>query len=1036
MNRKKLIILVLAFVVCAGLGWAIHSRMTSPPQNEPSEKKVDSGWTTPIEASQTQAPKEIPVTTVETHEKITQNAPSKEKTELAANTQQEKPVQSEIPKSESKMMKRSILPSPFKYQFSIQAGPGMVLKSPGQLTGLSSPQFSPDGNTIVFAAGKEGNRDIWLIDRSGENPLKLVSGNSDETDPSWMSDGERIIYSSNKSGNYELWMVNADGTGEKQITSDGKADKFHPRCSPIKWHNYERRNQVYTVYTILYQAENDNYSGIWLVGEDGTLPTELTPQAANKKYRHPEWSPHGLTIVYICEEDGQITFLQGWESFHWNQMIKSWHVSETGICHPQFLPNITKLTYLDPVRDKKAIWYASINSPEAKKLELPHEIKGNVDWSPDGSCIVYASESDGYDCLVVQEVYYPLHEVTNLWQYADYTQKQAVLLEKNRFVVTGKEHNLFHHLYEYYTRYDPINTGGYAVPTFITVDSTLELLHLLYDFNLRTIEQETLIPLLEKLISGCGNDLRELLKQSASPEMKEDITFLVNYINVAENLLSIPQKKENQLVEKELSLIENSDGLDRSPIFQIDMDYSQFTVRGHYTLNDSLSSYFRTMMWLGQAIFSSNNLDKTRQAFILTRMLHRNSGLLDAWNKLYSPILFLVGGADDLQVLDYQKLMDGIYTEETYNELYDKQKLDKFLALVNKEEPPKIVPQDGISFRFMPQRFTPDSYIHQQLVYDKVSTSNNPRLLPRGLDIMAVLGSERAYEILDSILDETRFENYTEQVEKLKSEFSSVSTAEWWQNIYWGWIYTLTSLLPEFGEKYPPFMRTTAWYDKSLSTSLASWTELRHDTIMYVKQGQAESGEEGEGWEPIIPPSKGYVEANPEFFRRLKKLLELSYNGLKEKNMLPKEVAAKSDKFLSIVTRLWEISGKELDNEPLSGDDYSFIRRYGSEIEYLAMLFSKQSVHSIYESEVSLIADVFTDRPNNRVLHEAVGKVREMDVIVEIEGKHQLNKGGVFTYYEFPMDGRKRLNDDEWREMLRNKTAPDLPVWTKSFIVE
>jgi len=776
--------------------------------------------------------------------------------------------------------------------------------------------------------------------------------------------------------------------------------------------------------------------------------SELTTQEVNKKYRHPEWSPHGLTIVYICEENGQITFLQGWNSEYGStkQIVKNWPAPETGICYPQFLTNLTKLTYLDPVRDKKAIWYASINSAEAKKLELPHAIKGNVDWSPDGSCIVYASESDGHDCIVVQEVNYPLKEVRNLWQYADYTQKRAELLEQNRFVVTGREHNLFHDIYEYYTRYirySSINWGGYAVPIFITVDSTLELLHLLYDFNLRTIEQEKLIPLLKKLISGYENELRDLLKQSAPPEMKEDISFLVNYINVAENLLTITQKKENQPVENELSLIEKSEGVNRSPIFESEMDYSQFTVRGHYTLNDSLSSYFKTMMWLGQAMFRTNSpsdpqkaREETRQALILTRMLHKNSGLLDAWKKIYSPILFLVGGADDLQVLDYQRLMDGIYTGGNYKELYDEQKLNKFLSLVRKEEPPKIVPQDGISFRFMPQRFTPDSYIHQQLVFDKVSTVNNPRLLPRGLDIMAVLGSERAYEILDSILGETRFENYTEQVEKLKSEFSSVSTAEWWQNIYWGWIYTLTSLLPEFGEKYPPFMRTTAWRDKSLSTALASWTELRHDTILYVRQGGAEAGEGGEGWEPVIPPSKGYVEANPEFFRRLKKLLELSYNGLKEKNMLPKEVAAKSDKFLAIVTRLWEISGKELENEPLNGDDYSFIRSYGMEMEYLTKLFSKQSVVSITDSEVSLIADVFTDRPNNRVLHEAVGKVREMDVIVEIDGKHQLNKGGVFTYYEFPMDGRKRLNDDEWKEMLKNKTAPDLPVWTKSFIAE
>ena len=335
----------------------------------------------------------------------------------------------------------------------------------------------------------------------------------------------------------------------------------------------------------------------------------------------------------------------------------------------------------------------------------------------------------------------------------------------------------------------------------------------------------------------------------------------------------------------------------------------------------------------------------------------------------------------------------------------------------------------------MPQRFTPDSYIHQNLVYDQVppdvGTAVNPRLLPRGLDIMAVLGSERAYEILDQILEETRYENYDTQVTKLKKEFDVLNTEDWWQNIYYGWLYTLMGVLPEFGSDYPPFMQTTAWQDKSLSTALASWTELRHDTILYVKQSAAEAGEGGEGWAPVIPEPKGYVEPNPEFYQRLEKLITLTYNGLSEKNMLPPELERKSRKFLDIISRLKTIAVKELNNEVLNKDDHTFIRNYGADLEYLSIFFY-ESLTSISEGEVSLIADVATDALNNRFLHEAVGKVREMDVIVEIEGKKQLNKGGVFSYYEFPVDG-KRLTDDDWKSMLKEGKAPALPVWTQSF---
>ena len=40
-------------------------------------------------------------------------------------------------------------------------------------------------------------------------------------------------------------------------------------------------------------------------------------------------------------------------------------------------------------------------------------------------------------------------------------------------------------------------------------------------------------------------------------------------------------------------------------------------------------------------------------------------------------------------------------------------------------------------------------------------------------------------------------------------------------------------------------MQSDAWLDKQLNTSLGSWTELKHDTILYAKQAYAEMGAGG-----------------------------------------------------------------------------------------------------------------------------------------------------------------------------------------------
>lgn len=156
---------------------------------------------------------------------------------------------------------------------------------------------------------------------------------------------------------------------------------------------------------------------------------------------------------------------------------------------------------------------------------------------------------------------------------------------------------------------------------------------------------------------------------------------------------------------------------------------------------------------------------------------------------------------------------------------------------------------------------------------------------------------------------------------------------------------------------------------------------------------------------------------------------------LKKQGMLASDAAQKALKYIEIVNKLGLISRKELNQETLSEADYQFIRQYGAEMEYLTAFFKGGTV-PFYENEgqVALIADVGSDGKMT-FLHEAVGRVRSMLVEVEIENKKQLNQGGVFTYYEFPVAG-KRLNDQEWREMLRNKQAPPLPIWTESFMAE
>ena len=130
----------------------------------------------------------------------------------------------------------------------------------------------------------------------------------------------------------------------------------------------------------------------------------------------------------------------------------------------------------------------------------------------------------------------------------------------------------------------------------------------------------------------------------------------------------------------------------------------------------------------------------------------------------------------------------------------------------------------------MGQRFIPDSYMFQELVYGiregkeilKYKDKEKPftvefipnvgpaRAFPRALDVLAVLGSKRALDILEKDGD-TEYEYYYEQLNKLREEFASKSEEEWKQNLYWRWLYALLPLFEENKkENLPGFMQNVA----------------------------------------------------------------------------------------------------------------------------------------------------------------------------------------------------------------------------------
>jgi hypothetical protein len=519
-------------------------------------------------------------------------------------------------------------------------------------------------------------------------------------------------------------------------------------------------------------------------------------------------------------------------------------------------------------------------------------------------------------------------------------------------------------------------------------------------------------------------------------------------------------------------------------------DYTQYIPRGHYTRSEALKRYFKAMMWYGRiAFFLKGGEGAECQALegpLTTekdaRLATIQAALISAelpgvevgegtartiWDRIYSVTAFFVGTADDLTPYEYLGAIEKVFgTEFDASLLADNDKLLALKAELAQLRNPEIYGGSGIcviyppftreklyeclaktkGMRFMGQRFIPDSYMFQNLVSPAVGmyvgdgqpftmkmTGGGPaRTFPRGLDVMAVLGSERAYEILKAEGD-TEYEgkdtSYDKQLEMLKEQFGRFGVADWNRNLYWAWLYALKPLLEEFGAGYPTFMQTQAWQDRELQTALASWAELRHDTILYAKQSYTATLESAM---PMPQPVVGYVEPVPEFYSRMLALTTMTREGLAQLHALSNEESDRLESLEQTLRRLINISRDELENKELTEADYEFIRNFGEELESIIAGVETEG------KETTIVADVHTDtNPPRQVLEEGVGYVDLILAAYKLpDGRVLIGAGPVLSYYEFkhPMDDR--LTDEKWQDILEQGNAPDRPTWTDSFYAE
>ena len=69
------------------------------------------------------------------------------------------------------------------------------------------PSWSPDGSRIVFASDRDGDFEIYLMDRDGANVTQLTHNSAEDWDPAWSPTGAAIAFTSAQNGEPEIFLM-------------------------------------------------------------------------------------------------------------------------------------------------------------------------------------------------------------------------------------------------------------------------------------------------------------------------------------------------------------------------------------------------------------------------------------------------------------------------------------------------------------------------------------------------------------------------------------------------------------------------------------------------------------------------------------------------------------------------------------------------------------------------------------------------------------------------------------------------------------
>ncbi|MFZ2087614.1 MAG: DUF3160 domain-containing protein, partial [Desulfobaccales bacterium] len=315
---------------------------------------------------------------------------------------------------------------------------------------------------------------------------------------------------------------------------------------------------------------------------------------------------------------------------------------------------------------------------------------------------------------------------------------------------------------------------------------------------------------------------------------------------------------------------------------------------------------------------------------------------------------------------------------------------------------------------------------------------------PSALFVPAALGDKTAQGFAEQYLQrlsppftEEETSQFNKRLAEVAVDLGKIKEPEWYGSVGSAWLKLLSTLTSSYGQGYPLYMQGPLFPVKQVESFLGSYTELKHDTLLYAKQNYAElGGPEDEGALPPVPRS--LVEPNLLFWETLGGLVDYVKAGYTKYGLMPGDLEefGPLSRFRKTVDLCAAAAAKELQGTPLTEEEHENLRT--ETLSHMAEPRDQNVVLEEKDLRAGLIADVSTDALTGKIQYEATGEPYIMLVLIGNEGKVRLAAGVAYNHYEFTGPLASRYTDADWQSRVyeHRGSLPEKNFWYQSLLIK